>query len=227
MYDETSNDLMIKHEGCYVGYTDPSNGENKLAMLREFYQNDPGYDEICFNFKVRENEGWTGSDVTNWSDYRDNFQLDYPSLGAINHKKTVVVLRRKLKLSSPTKYRKSFRHDSFNYFDPNMMERSELGMTLLNNHSVQTLSVMLGHDIFFNEQLTSDQALNSILSNERVGAAFSEMYYYTLNACNNTISLWRFDNIIGTFHHGKSLFELENDWFLDDLMKFNVPVEIF
>ena len=227
MYDETSNDLMIKHEGCYVGYTDANNGDTGLALLREFYQNDDGYEEIYFNFKTREDGCWESNDTKNWSEFRDDFILDYPTLGAINHKKTVVVLRRKLKLSSPTKYRKSFRSDSFNYFDPNMMERSEIGMPLFGNHSLQSLTVMLGKDIFFNEQLTSDQALNSILSNERVGAAFSEMYYYTLNACNNTISLWRFDNIIGTFHDGKSLFELENDWFLDDLMKFNVPVEIF
>lgn len=223
-YYETPNDLSIKHEGTYVGYLGES--EPKLALIREFYQNEGGTENILCSFKVRNNTSWNSRNES-WEDISESFLLDYPQLGAINYEGTVVLLRRRLKLESPTKYRKSLRSDSYSWFDPNMMERDILGMESLGMSSPNNLTHKLGHSIFFGEEYSADKALYNILSNKMVGAAFSELYYFTLNSCNNSISLWRSDNILGTYNDKKELFELENDYFLNDLLNLNAQVEVF
>lgn len=229
MYEETSNDLAIKHDSSMVGFIEPTTNRKTIALLSDFEQMGGSYSTITFNYKVLtdiENNTWEyRSDM--WYEKSDNFILDYPSLGVLNYDKTVVILRRKLKLDSPTKYRKSLREDSYTWFDPNMLERELLDMKSIDSFSSMGRLSSMGRSIFFPEYMSSKDALESIINNKRVGAAFSDSYYFTLNSCNNTISLWRLDNIIGTLNHDKEIFELDNDYFLDDLLSFNVPVDIF
>lgn len=219
MYEETSNDLSIKHDNTYIGIKDKE--EDCIAILREFYNDQTGYKTIKVRISKFQNGTWNAYEHY-WCEVEPDFILEYPQMGAINLENSVLLLRRKLKLGSPSRYRKTLRKESFTWFDPNLLERELLSMETYTNLSSSLLLSKVGKRLFFRQELTSEEAISCILSNSRIGAAFSEHYYYTLNSCNNTISLWRSDNIIGTYNPIANKFDMNTVTFNEELTGLGV-----
>ena len=221
MYEETYNDLYIKHAETFV--TLDVHGNRELAYIYSFDAD--GYD-ITVSYGILDEAREKLQDMNAyWEEIGDRFILEYPVLGARNIGKGVLFLRRKLQVESPYSYRKSFTMHSLKSTDPNMMERKFYNELTFQGVISQSKRIRLCSDIFSYSGYSSEQALLSILEGKRFGTSFSPNYYYTFNVTNNAIYLWRDTNILGHFDFNKEHFILTSDIFKSDLKQLNVRLE--
>lgn len=214
-YEETADDYSIKFNHCY-GVLD-----NQLLIAMDFYNNDEGGNDIVMNYELLESSSWKsksdGVEVIKKVDWT------LPHLGAINAFNTVLFIRRRHKQSSPSRYRKGFRLDIMDIYYPSRKEFSMLGK--LSDISTPSKEKEILKSIFFPNKFEVEEALDSVLSLDRLGAAFSGDYYITLSCSVNNILLWRGANIIGIWNKKFKGFDIHTSLFNDDLNSFGIRWE--
>jgi len=218
MYEETANDLNILYEGTFVGYD-----SDKVVQISYFEQVDC---DLVVYYKELD-LGLFGPTISlNWEDIKEDFNLQYPKLGAINLDNSVILVKRKMIQDSDSKYRRSLKDKSMMWFDPNSVERNELKIDdhrLVNsNDLVKAISKFLYYPI----KMTYSEALFSLLNKKRVGAAFSDEYYLTYNSSISEISLWRNDFIIGKYEKSINKILTSVNLFDEDLKSLGVSIGV-
>ena len=212
---DSCNDYHVKYGQCY-GLLN-----NNIIKSSDFYL-DSDDEEIIMHYNTLKNDSWIGRE--GGVDVIESIDWTLPLLGAINFEDTVVFIGRKHKQSSPTRYRKGFRTDLLDTYEPSRKEYRMLGFSSIGDSL--TLDNTLLKSIFFPKKYEVDEALDSLLSLDRLGASFSNDYYFTLSASTNGLLLWRGCNIIGVYKKGSGRFKLFNPLFTNDLDKLGVKYEV-
>lgn len=216
-YEESANDYHVKYNNCY-GIL-----ENKVVRALDFYNNDDEDDntKVVMDYKVLRNKSWFSK--SGGIDIIDDIDWTLPYLGAINVLDTVLFIRRRHKQSSPTRYRKALRLDLLDLYEPTKKEYSMLGKEGYSGGSENWNDVL--SSIFFPTQLGVEEALDSVLSLDRLGTAISNEYYFTLSNAINNIILWRGRNIIGIWNKNLKGFDISTSLFNDDLNSLGIKWE--
>jgi len=214
-YVEGVNDYHVKYDNCY-GILD-----DNLIKAIDFYGEDEDSESPVMRYSILSNSIWKNrsGDI----DTINNTDWTIPRLGALNIDDSVFFVKRKHKQSSPTRYRKAFRLDTMKSFNPlkkelHLLNRPPYSATDGNNDNVL-------NSIFFPKPLGVEEALDSVLSLNRLGASFSDDYYFTLSNSVNNILLWRGCNIIGIWNKDVSGFKVSTSLFNNDLDGFGIKWE--
>lgn len=213
-HKDTIEDYRVKYDLCYGILYDT------VVRVDFFDTVVDGRDVAHYNKLV--NGVYQGGISEDVESFVEDVDWTLPELGAINYKDTVVFLTRNHKQHSPSRYRLAFRYDIVEAYEPTYKEYGILGRSpIVSNGSIANHLII--NKIFFKDVFTCEQALDSVLSFRRLGAAFSPNLYFTASASTNSFLLWRRDMIIGVYNKTKKRFKLMTDMFDDELSEYNIP----
>lgn len=220
-YQETFDDYRIKYEHCYGVLND------KLILLLEFFREEDEEgdytDVVLAHYRIFDSVGSYSNSTSEAHQLITDIDWTLPRLGAINFKDTVIFLSRRHKQSSPSRYRRGFRADIVHAFEPTRREYAHLDRDPLVNYNnyVDNSSIA---KVFFKKYYSPAEALEKVLTLERMGAAFSPNYYYTLSLATNSFFLWRGDIIVGTYSKSNKKFKRTTGMFDEELSHFDIPL---
>jgi len=213
-YEETIDDYRIKYDHCFGTIND-----NLIKAIDFFY--DDHADENVVSYSTYLSSGWV-DDTSNIS-FMDNIDWTLPKLGCINVRDTVIYFKRRHKQNSPTRYRKGFRFDSLDMFEPNSKEYHILGKELFRHDSNSKTDIL--NSLFFPEKYSVEEALDSVLSLDRLGTSFNNDYYFTLSSSINSFLLWRNNVIVGIYSKTSKRFKVTTPLFNKELSEIGIMTE--
>lgn len=208
---ETLRDLKVKYDGCYGIF------EGRTVIVRGFDTED-GIIKCYLIEKVGERERSTIITL----DQINQINWSIPVLGAVNLRDSVLFMDRMHRQPSPARYRRGFRFDLCRIHEPSYNEFDRMSRDAL-QHSVNRINIVDG--IYNRNLYTYSQALEQVLSLNRLGAAFSTDYYITLNY-KGAVLLHRKRNVIGHYLKSRSEFKLTTSIFCDELTAFGVKWKV-
>ena len=212
---ESAHDLNVKYQETYV-----TKG-SEVIFLQEFSNSTPPtlhYKTLTSsgNIGVLRSMPWDGS----------LFNTLLPKLGLINIKDGVIYVEREHRRSSPARYRKTLRHDVVKISDLCSKEHRQLGDTSFDNDYYTTADIFKKslYSIFFPQHFAYEEALDLVLTNRRLAAAFSSSMAIRLCSITNKILLMKYQWPIGHYDFKTESFEMLIDLYKHDLIKYNIPV---
>ena len=215
-----AHDLSVKYTDCY--------GIKGSAVVRvmEFSSGSNSENATSVYYRVLKPNGSSNSPTS--CVFTEDFDMTLPTLGMVNFHDHVVLVQRKHKKSSPSRYRKALRADTLTYNNLSSRELDILGRdNKVRNEGEDpdgTLRIM-SHSIFFPQKYTFLEALESVISFKRLSTAFSSSMAIKLDSITNKIVLQKNSWIIGTFNPDKGLFEMVNNTFNEQLLSLNIPIK--
>lgn len=147
-----------------------------------------------------------------------------PKLGFINTSFFAVYYERRHKKSSPSRYRRGLRQDTLELKN---ISNYEVAMLTEGNNPVgskHTLFFASIHDLFFPHYFTYEEAIESILTFQRLSAAITNTLALKYDMTLNSIQLLKNNWVIGDYSDTKKGIILRNDFFIDDILEHNIKV---
>lgn len=189
MYIETPGDFSIKFEGCYAlakldddpnkyapivkisdSFNTDGNGLVVSAIVTRFYRNSSN--------QTRASSGHTLK--------IDEIDLKPLRLGAINLKKSVVVLKSTIPKGN-TKYRKLPCDGNTIMYDPFSKEREYLELIQPKSFRDYFILNAWGNREF----LPATEALEEVVGHNRLGAAFNPVYFFGISHAGDGVFLYK------------------------------------
>lgn len=158
------------------------------------------------------------------SDLKD-IDFTLPVLGAINTDKYVVFTTRLHKKSSPARYRKGLCFETVSFDNVSKNECKKVGLKDIidmDRDSLHTQFLNMASFIFKPLVFTFEEALNSVLSFERLSTAFSSSYSIKLDSEVDSIYILRGIYPIAEYDDEAKGFRTFIDIFNEDLLKHGV-----
>lgn len=212
----TCSELSLKYLDCFGVKGD------KVVYIVEF-KND-GNGEVIVQYRTINNGEVS---VLENDVFDSSFDMSLPKLGLINHDNYVVLVQRRHKKSSPSKYRKALRADTLIVDLPSYKEIKLLNQTgkLINNiHEGSDIILRkFAEDLFFPKMLTYKEALESVLSFSRLSAAFSSNMAIKLDASLNKIVIIKNQWTIGHLNKKSKRFDMIINTFNNQLIELDIP----
>jgi len=142
----------------------------------------------------------------------------------INYKDHVVFVQRRHKKSSPSKYRKALRSDTLSFISISPRE-----LALLDKKDIGDMDNydeafrLLSYDIFFPNNYSYEDALESVTTFKRLATAFTSTFLIRLDSTTNSIVLQKYEWVIGSYNKKKGLFEMTINTFNEELLELGIP----
>lgn len=218
---DTVHDLQVKYQGTYGLYNSRPIYLNDISQ-RESSPN--GYEifgKYCgVNGELIESfKSWDVAELN----------LTVPKLGFINHTNLAILLERKHKKQSPTRYRKGLRADSLTITNISRIEYKE-AYSLPDpydtaNYGEERVLAKLLHSLLTPVFYSYEEALSLLLSFKRLSCAITSSIALALDFRTNKIILYRNQFLVGSFDSKTNGFILETPIFTDDLTKAGVIIK--
>jgi hypothetical protein len=217
---ETAHDLQVKYQSTYGLY------KNKPALFTEALSKTNtlhGYEiyGYLFNSDGSIKENFTTESMS-------DFNMVIPKLGFINHDNIVLLLERKHKRESPSKYRKGLRSDTLDITNLSAVEYSE-AYSIEDPCNVycygkdQVMQRIL-HSLFFPIFYTYEEAVELLLAFDKLSCAITSTLALKVDFKTNNIFLYRNNFQIGILTKTKRI-ELRTELFTDSLIKAGVIIK--
>ena len=189
-YQPTTDDLRVWYKDTYVLSKD-----GRVCFIE--------YPEDAYTFRVRyiKDGDWVGDLIE-----ASNLVLQYPSVGAISMKSSVVFMSRR-HTDGSARYRSTLTRESVKFFDPLIKEKMILQLPAINNLGNLHLLERVFNRQYFNVQDT----LNSIYSLEKLGAAINKDWYIAYQYAANAPVLFKGHYAIARHNKERGRWEMKSD----------------
>lgn len=214
-YNENNHhELTVKYEGCYA------TKDNQVIKIGEFSSLSANLSTIYYSVIGRDGRYGESKNRT----LNEGFSFTLPKLGMINYKDHVVFVQRRHKKSSPSKYRKALRSDTLSFISISPRE-----LALLDKKDIRDMDSydeafrLLSYDIFFPNNYSYEDALESVTTFKRLATAFTSTFLIRLDSTTNSIVLQKYEWVIGSYNKKKGLFEMTINTFNEELLELGIP----
>jgi len=214
-YNENNHhELTVKYEGCYA------TKDNQVIKIGEFSSLSANLSTIYYSVIGRDGRYGESKNRT----LNEGFSFTLPKLGMINYKDHVVFVQRRHKKSSPSKYRKALRSDTLSFISISPRE-----LALLDKKDIGDMDNydeafrLLSYDIFFPNNYSYEDALESVTTFKRLATAFTSTFLIRLDSTTNSIVLQKYEWVIGSYNKKKGLFEMTINTFNEELLELGIP----
>ena len=213
--EENARDLNVKYQDTYFIKGD------KVINAVEF----TGGNSPSILYRLLDKDGISGrlqNDIWVSSEY----DVSAPKLGFINTPTCALLVERSHKKSSPSKYRKTLRHDLITIQDISIKENKAISNLYwdYNTHPTEDIFKKAIYNILFPEKLTFQEALGKVLGYERLSAAFASSLAIRLDLTTNKIVLMKYQWVIGTYNTKRKAFDMLVNFYNNDMIKYGIPV---
>lgn len=225
-YQEDANDFVVRYEGCYgvdeskvfqaINFNGTTSGDvNMTHSPIEFIKSTTPQGFLIENSYRPETYSSRLLEFNN-----DLFPI--PKMGFINHDFYVLFYERKHKKPSPARYRRGLRLENVEIKNLSNFEISALGLINIkpDNFQVQLESSL--KSLFFPKFFTYHEALEKVLSGERLSAAISPTLAIKVDGMYQSIVLMKNLWSIGDYCFKRKTFLLRTSIFNRSLDQFSI-----
>jgi hypothetical protein len=219
LFNDTPHDLEVKYQGTYGLHNNRviyfSNACPKSSAPHKY--------EILFKYI---NPNGTKSSAISYD--ISEFNMAVPKLGYINHSDCAILLERKHKKSSPSRYRRALRADGLSITSLSHNELMDLQGSDpydIYFYGDETVINKITPSLFFPEFLSYQDAIASLLSFKRLSCAISSTLAMALDFKANKIYLYKHQWPIAHFDMKAKAFVTGTSIFNNDLQKAGVVLK--
>lgn len=228
-YKESAHDFEVRFQECWgikdekVILSNSFNNSLNNQVSMKYYVLDKYKSEKIGNKKYQRY--WLRDTEAPINIEFDNNNFPIPKLGFINHSFFTLYFERKHKKSSPSRYRRGLRRDTLDISNPSLYELDVLlnGKNFLRMDQ-DTLFQNSAYDLFFPSFFSYEEALDSILSGERLAAAITPTIAIKYDLHDRSVvimkNLWK----IADYNEDFKKFNLRTSLFIDDLEEVGVAL---
>jgi len=224
-YVDVASDYSTRYEGCYgilgdevIYASEFQNIGNKVEMM--YLPLSLRTESLLKNLKCR---------YACFPDSPDHVEIKsdtpifvIPKLGFINTDFYCLFYERRHKKPSPSKYRRGLRPDTIDIYNTSDREISSLNLSNVLSKSMDDMFTRNVYNLFFPKFYGYNEALNFIISGEKLSVALSSSIAIKASYWDNSIALLKNLLVIGDYSEKDNGFKLRTDLFDRDIHNLGI-----